>query len=98
MSKSAYTHWLSAARCLSLTAAGQAFRTEPGNPLTPAVAASYGVTTCRSGVMLSPELTKRFNVDVSLVWDRVFNPNVGPAGLQPKPDDFRLVVGMGVDF
>lgn len=47
---------------------------------------------------LSIELTKRFDLDVSLTWDRISQPKVGADGLQPKPDDFRLVVGLGMDF
>jgi hypothetical protein len=47
---------------------------------------------------LSLELTKRFDLDVSFVWDRISNPKVGADGVEPKPDDFRLVVGLGVDF
>jgi putative salt-induced outer membrane protein YdiY len=57
-----------------------------------------GETTHHSVMTLSLELTKRFDLDVSLVWDRIGNPKVGANGVQPKPDDFRLVVGVGVDF
>jgi hypothetical protein len=35
---------------------------------------------------------------VSLIWDRISNPKVGSDGVQPKPDDFRLVVGVGAHF
>jgi len=52
----------------------------------------HGVST------LSLEVTKRFDLDVSFVWDRISNPKVGDNNVQPKPDDFRLVVGLGVDF
>jgi len=47
---------------------------------------------------LSFDVTKRFDLDVSLTWDRIANPKVGSDGVPPKPDDFRLVVGLGVDF
>jgi putative salt-induced outer membrane protein YdiY len=57
-----------------------------------------GETTQHSTATLSLELTKRFDLDVSLVWDRIANPKVGSDGVQPKQDDFRLVVGLGVDF
>jgi len=57
-----------------------------------------GDTTHHSVATLSLELTKRFDLDVSLVWDRIANPKVGANGVQPKPGDFRLVVGVGVDF
>ena len=57
-----------------------------------------GETTHHSVSTLSIELTKRFDLDVSFVWDRISNPKVGADGARPTPDDFRLVVGLGVDF
>jgi len=57
-----------------------------------------GETTHHFADTLSLELTKRFDLDVSFVWDRISNPKVGSNGIQPKPDDFRLVVGLGIDF
>lgn len=57
-----------------------------------------GETTHHSVATLSLELTKRFDLDVSFVWDRISSPKVGSDGVQPEPDDFRLVVGLGVDF
>ena len=47
---------------------------------------------------LSIELTKRFDLDVSFTWDRISQPKVGEDRVQPKPDDFRLIVGLGMDF
>lgn len=57
-----------------------------------------GETTHHSVSTLSFDLTKRFDLDVSLVWDRIANPKTGSDGVQPQPDDFRLVVGLGLDF
>lgn len=57
-----------------------------------------GETTHHSVATLSLELTQRFDLDVALVWDRIAHPKVGADGAEPKPDDFRLVVGLGVDF
>jgi putative salt-induced outer membrane protein YdiY len=57
-----------------------------------------GETTHHTVSTLSLELTKRFDLDVSLVWDRISQPKTGADGVEPKPDDFRLVVGLGVDF
>jgi len=57
-----------------------------------------GETTHHGVATLSIELTKVFDLDVSLVWDRINNPKVGADGVQPKPDDFRLIVGLGLDF
>ena len=57
-----------------------------------------GETTHHFVSTLSLELTKRFDLEVSFVWDRITNPKVGADDVQPKQDDFRLVVGLGVDF
>jgi len=57
-----------------------------------------GETTHHAVGTRSLELTKRFDLDVSFVWDRISNPKAGSSGVQPKPDDFRLVVGLGIDF
>lgn len=57
-----------------------------------------GETTHHAAGTLSLELTKRFDLNVSLTWDRISQTKVGADGTQPKPDDFRLVLGLGVDF
>jgi len=57
-----------------------------------------GETTHHSVATLSLELTKRFDLDVSLVWDHVNNPKTGADGIEPKQDDFTLIVSLGVDF
>lgn len=57
-----------------------------------------GETTHHAVGTLSFDVTKRFDLDVSLTWDRIANPKVGSDGISPKPDDFRIVVGLGVDF
>ena len=57
-----------------------------------------GETTHHGVSTLSLEVTKHFDVDISLVWDRIAVPKVGADGVQPEPDDYRLVVGLGVDF
>jgi putative salt-induced outer membrane protein YdiY len=57
-----------------------------------------GETTHHAVGSIELELTKRLDLNVSLTWDRISNPKVGSDGVQPQPDDFRLVVGFGVDF
>jgi putative salt-induced outer membrane protein YdiY len=57
-----------------------------------------GETTHHAVSTLSLDLTRRLDLDVSLVWDRISVPKVGADGKTPKPDDFRLVVGAGVEF
>jgi putative salt-induced outer membrane protein YdiY len=57
-----------------------------------------GETTHHAVGTLSLELTKRFDLNVSLTWDRISQPKVGADGIEPEPDDIRLVLGLGVDF
>ena len=52
----------------------------------------HGVAT------LEVELTKRFDLDVSFIWDRVQNPQAESGGDVPKQDDFRLILGLGLRF
>ena len=47
---------------------------------------------------LSVSLTKLLDLDVSFIWDRVGKPQRDNDGDTPEKDDFRLVVGLGVDF
>jgi hypothetical protein len=46
----------------------------------------------------SVDVTKQLDLDVSLTWDRISNPKIGADGIEPKPDDLRLIVGLGLDF
>ncbi|MBE2212749.1 MAG: DUF481 domain-containing protein [Opitutaceae bacterium] len=57
-----------------------------------------GETTHHFTSTLSVELTKAIDLDISFVWDRIENPKVGDDGVQPEPDDYRLVFGFGMDF
>lgn len=57
-----------------------------------------GETLHHSVSTLSVELTKRLDLDVSLVWDRIQNPKEDGNGTTPKQDDFRLVLGVGIRF
>lgn len=57
-----------------------------------------GETTHHTVGTFSIEVTKRLDLDLSLVWDRVTNPKPDATGVEPKPDDFRLIVGLGLDF
>ncbi len=57
-----------------------------------------GDTTHHGTATLEVELTKRLDLDVSLIWDRISNPAPAANGTEPKPDDFRLILGLGVDF
>ena len=57
-----------------------------------------GETTHHSVLTFSVDITSRFDLRVSLVWDRIGNPKVDADGARSQPDDYRLVVGLGVDF
>jgi putative salt-induced outer membrane protein YdiY len=59
---------------------------------------AVGETTHHADSTLSLEITKRSDLDVSLIWDRISQPKVGADGIEPEPDDFRLVVGLGLAF
>ena len=48
--------------------------------------------------ILSIEVTKIFDLDVALIWDRVQNPQPNEDGTMPKKDDVKLTVGIGIDF
>lgn len=47
---------------------------------------------------LSIDLTKRFELDVSFIWDRTQNPKPESDGTIPNQNDIRLIVGLGVRF
>jgi len=52
----------------------------------------HGVTT------LEFKIHKRLDLDVSFTWDRVANRETDASGHTPSQDDFRLNVGLGIDF
>jgi len=43
---------------------------------------------------IETEITGRLDFDVSLMWDRVAQPTADADGNTPKPDDYRLMVGI----
>jgi len=49
-------------------------------------------------ILLETDLTRRLDLDLSLTWDRIRNPQADALGNTPKQDDFRLNVSLGVDF
>ncbi len=55
-------------------------------------------TTMHGEVILSIEITKVFDLDVSWIWDRVQNPQPNADGMTPQKDDVKLTVGIGIDF
>lgn len=47
---------------------------------------------------LETEITKDFDFDVSVVWDRISHPTVDNTGKVPEPNDFRFILGVGYSF
>ena len=47
---------------------------------------------------LGVDLTKRLDLDVSLAFDRIEEPEADAAGVLPEKNDFRLGVGLGLEF
>jgi putative salt-induced outer membrane protein YdiY len=47
---------------------------------------------------LGIELTGDFDLDIALIWDRVGDPRPDADGIVPEKDDFRLTVGVGLEF
>ena len=44
------------------------------------------------------DLTNRFELDISLIWDHINSPTRGNDGILPKKDDYRLMIGITFDF
>jgi putative salt-induced outer membrane protein YdiY len=57
-----------------------------------------GNTTHHGVATIEFELTKRLDLDVSFLWDRISEPAPTSSGAEPKPDDFRLILGLGLYF
>jgi len=57
-----------------------------------------GRVTHHGTVTLELELTRRLDLDVSFIWDRTENPQAGSDGVEPKQNDFRLNLSLGVKF
>jgi len=57
-----------------------------------------GETTHHALATLAFEIHKRLDLDVSFIWDRVSNPRPDATGVTPVKDDFRMILGLGLDF
>ena len=44
------------------------------------------------------ELTNDFDLEISYIWDRVEKPLADAAGITPKQEDSRFVIGLGYEF
>jgi hypothetical protein len=59
---------------------------------------SSGSTTHHVSTKLSIDLTKRLDLDVSLIWDRTVNFPLTSTGAEPPADDYRMVVALAFEF
>ncbi len=57
-----------------------------------------GNTTQHGEVILSIEITKILDVDASFFWDRLEQPVAYQDGVIPEKDDFKLTLGLGLEF
>jgi len=55
-------------------------------------------TNHHSRAALEIELTSIIDLDVSFVWDRIEKPETESDGETPKTNDFRLTVGLAIEF
>ena len=44
------------------------------------------------------DLTQRLDLDISMIWDRIENPQTDSSGVEPEKNDFRLNMALGVKF
>ena len=47
---------------------------------------------------LSTDLIGNFDLDISLIWDRIGKPQQRADGSTPEKDDYRLMIGVGYEF
>ncbi len=57
-----------------------------------------GRTAHSTSAVLGFEVWEPINLDVGFYWDRIEQPEPDSNGDTPKPDDFRLTVGLSVEF
>ncbi len=47
---------------------------------------------------LSFDIVKEFDLDITLIWDHIQNPQRDVDGVLPKQDDYQLIVSLAYDF
>jgi len=55
-------------------------------------------TNQHAELIFSHDLWKDLDIDITLIWDRVGDPQEDADGNTPEPDDFRITVGIGWDW
>jgi putative salt-induced outer membrane protein YdiY len=59
---------------------------------------SAGGRTSHSDSTLEIELTRSIDLNLSFIWDRIQNPVADDNGNVPDQDDYRFIVGIGLDM
>ncbi len=62
------------------------------------IAPDIALTNHHTEVTLEIDLTSLVDLDVSFIWDRIEDPATEADGSTPKTDDFRLSVGLALEF
>jgi len=57
-----------------------------------------GGATQHAAATVEIDLTRHLDLDLSLIWDRINNPQTAAGGAVPEKDDFRLNLSLGVKF
>ncbi len=57
-----------------------------------------GLYTHHMVTKLSFDLVYDLDLDVSVIWDRIEKPAPNDQGIEPKPDDYQMVVSLAYDF
>jgi len=57
-----------------------------------------GGITHHGTVTLEFDVTRRIDLDISFIWDRIGTPQADSSGVLAKKDDFRLNVSLGIKF
>lgn len=62
------------------------------------IVTDLGATNHHAQTTLELELTSFIDLDVSFIWDRIEDPSQETSGAAPKSDDFRLSVGLAIEY
>jgi len=57
-----------------------------------------GLATHHAVTTVEVEITRALDFDVSFVWDRTEDPQTSAGGVTPLKNDYRLTLGIGVDY
>ena len=57
-----------------------------------------GGYTHHATATLETDLLSWLDLDTSLIWDHIQNPTPDSDGIVPEKDDYRFVIGLGLDY